>query len=114
MDIHNFLVFAFAGLMLNITPGNDMLYVASRSSGQGSKAGIISALGISAGCLVHLLAAVIGLSAIIARSAMAFNVVKYLGAAYLVYLGLKALISKKSVELLFQYTFLKNHKSKYL
>ncbi len=96
MDIHNFLVFAFAGLMLNITPGNDMLYVASRSAGQGSKAGIVSALGISAGCLVHLLAAVIGLSAIIARSAMAFNVIKYLGAAYLVYLGLKALLSKKN------------------
>lgn len=94
MDIHNFLVFALASLMLNITPGNDMLYVASRSAGQGSKAGVISALGISTGCLVHLAAAVVGLSAIIAQSAMAFNIVKYLGAGYLIYLGVKALLTK--------------------
>jgi threonine/homoserine/homoserine lactone efflux protein len=96
MNIHNFLIFAFASLMLNITPGNDMLYVASRSVGQGSKAGIISAVGITAGCLVHLFGAVIGLSAIIAQSAIAFNVIKYLGAAYLVFLGLKAIISKRN------------------
>lgn len=94
MDIHNFLVFALASLMLNITPGNDMLYVASRSAGQGSKAGVISALGISTGCLVHLAAAVVGLSAIIAQSAMAFNIVKYVGAGYLIYLGVKALSTK--------------------
>lgn len=94
MDIHNFLVFALASLMLNITPGNDMLYVASRSAGQGSKAGVISALGISTGCLVHLAAAVVGLSAIIAQSAMAFNIVKYVGAGYLIYLGVKALLTK--------------------
>src|SRR5438094_640437 len=94
MEIHNFWLFALASFMLNITPGNDMLYVISRSSGQGIKAGIVSALGITCGCLVHLIAAVAGLSAIIAQSAIAFNVVKYLGAAYLIYLGIKTLITK--------------------
>jgi len=92
MDINNFLLFAFASLVLNITPGNDMIYVASRSAGQGTKAGIISALGIMTGCMVHIVAAVAGLSAIIARSATAFDIVKYVGAAYLVYLGIKSLL----------------------
>ena len=94
MDIHNFLLFAFASLMLNITPGNDMMYVASRSTGQGTRAGIISALGIMAGCLVHITAAVAGLSAILVRSATAFDVIKYIGAAYLIYLGVKSLLKK--------------------
>jgi len=94
MDIHNFLLFAFASLMLNITPGNDMMYVASRSTGQGTRAGIISALGIMAGCLVHITAAVAGLSAILVRSATAFDVIKYIGAAYLIYLGIKSLLKK--------------------
>ncbi len=96
MDINNFLLFAFASLMLNITPGNDMLYVASRSTGQGVRAGLVSALGISAGCLLHIVAAVVGLSAIIAKSAIAFDVIKYLGAAYLLYLGMKSLLKKRS------------------
>ncbi|MGB8194170.1 MAG: LysE family translocator [Chitinophagaceae bacterium] len=95
MDIQNFWVFALAGLLLNLTPGNDMIYVATRSAGQGMKAGIVSALGITAGCMVHILAAVVGLSAILARSALAFDIIKYLGAAYLVYLGVKALLSKR-------------------
>lgn len=94
MDVQDFWMFALAGLMLNLTPGNDMIYVATRSAGQGIKAGIISALGITAGCMVHILAAVVGVSAILAQSAIAFEVIKYLGAAYLVYLGIKALVSK--------------------
>ena len=94
--MHNFLVFALASLMLNITPGNDMLYVASRSAGQGIKAGIISSLGIMAGCLVHITAAVAGISAIIARSATAFDTIKYLGAAYLIYLGIRSLLNRKA------------------
>jgi threonine/homoserine/homoserine lactone efflux protein len=92
---HNFWVFAFASLMLNITPGNDMIYIASRSAGQGIRAGVVSALGIMAGCLVHILAAVAGLSVIIARSAMAFTIIKYMGAAYLVYLGIRSLTNRK-------------------
>ena len=94
ISMNDFLIFAFASLMLNITPGNDMLYVATRSTSQGIKAGIISSLGVMAGCLVHLLAAVVGLSAIIANSALAFSVIKYLGAAYLFYLGIKSILSK--------------------
>lgn len=93
--MHNFLMFALASLMLNITPGNDMLYVASRSTGQGIKAGIISSFGIMVGCMVHILAAVVGISAVIARSATAFDIIKYVGAAYLVYLGLRSLLSRK-------------------
>jgi threonine/homoserine/homoserine lactone efflux protein len=93
--IPNFWVFALASLLLNLTPGNDMLYVASRSAGQGIKAGIVSALGIMAGCLVHVFAAVAGLSVLIASSATAFDIVKYLGAAYLVYLGFKSLWNRK-------------------
>ncbi|MBI3717784.1 MAG: LysE family translocator [Sphingobacteriales bacterium] len=97
ISLNDFLLFAFASLMLNITPGNDMLYVATRSTSQGIKAGIVSSLGIMAGCLVHLLAAVVGLSAIIANSAIAFSVIKYLGAAYLFYLGIKSILSKQNL-----------------
>lgn len=95
MIVENFWVFALTGLLLNLTPGNDMLYVIARSSGQGTKAGIISALGIGAGCIIHILAAVIGLSALIAESATAFDIIKYIGAAYLIYLGAKSVLSKK-------------------
>jgi threonine/homoserine/homoserine lactone efflux protein len=98
--IHHFWLFALAALLLNITPGNDMLYVASRSAGQGVRAGIISALGIMTGCLVHLIAAAGGLSAIIAGSATAFAIVKYTGAGYLLYLGIRAILNKKGSSLL--------------
>ena len=96
ISLDDFLLFAFASLVLNITPGNDMLYVATRSASQGVKAGIVSSLGIAGGCIVHLLAAVIGLSAIIANSAIAFNIIKYIGAAYLVYLGIKSFLGKQN------------------
>src|SRR5687768_12159383 len=93
--IDNFWVFALTGLLLNLTPGNDMLYIIARSSGQGTKAGVVSALGIGGGCIVHIFAAVIGLSALIAQSALAFDIIKYLGAAYLIFLGVKSLLAKK-------------------
>jgi len=96
ITVNDFLIFAFASLVLNITPGNDMLYVATRSTSQGIKAGIISALGIAGGCIFHLLAAVAGLSAIIANSATAFNIIKWIGAAYLVYLGIRSFLSKQN------------------
>ena len=96
IGLDDFLLFAFASLMLNITPGNDMIYVATRSTSQGVKAGIVSALGIAGGCIVHLFAAVIGLSALIASSAIAFDIIKYLGAAYLIYLGIKAFLSRQN------------------
>jgi len=94
ITVNDFLIFAFASLMLNITPGNDMLYVATRSTSQGVKAGVISALGIAGGCIVHLLAAVVGLSAIIANSATAFTIIKWVGTAYLIYLGIRSFFSK--------------------
>ena len=96
ISVNDFLIFAIASLVLNITPGNDMLYVATRSTSQGIKAGIVSALGITGGCIVHLLAAVVGLSAIIANSAVAFDMIKYVGAAYLVYLGIRSILGKEN------------------
>lgn len=95
MIIENFWLFAVTALLLNLTPGNDMLYVAARSTSQGSKAGIISSLGIMAGCMVHIIAAMFGLSALIAKSAIAFDIIKYIGAAYLIYLGIRSIISKR-------------------
>jgi threonine/homoserine/homoserine lactone efflux protein len=96
MIIENFWMFALAALLLNITPGNDMLYVIARSSGQGTKAGIVSSLGIGAGCIIHILAAVVGLSVVIARSAVAFSIIKYIGAAYLIYLGVRSMLNKRN------------------
>ncbi len=92
----NLYLFFIASLLLNLTPGNDMLYVASRSISQGIKGGIVSALGVFAGCFVHISAAVLGLSIIIAKSAYLFELIKFGGAAYLIYLGIRALISKPS------------------
>jgi threonine/homoserine/homoserine lactone efflux protein len=94
MITEHFWVFAVTALLLNLTPGNDMLFVMARSTSQGSKAGIISSLGIMAGCMVHMIAAVAGLSAIIAKSATAFDIIKYSGAAYLIYLGVQSLLDK--------------------
>jgi threonine/homoserine/homoserine lactone efflux protein len=98
MGIHDFWLFALASLLLNITPGNDMLYVISRSTGLGTRAGILSALGIMGGCFVHTLAAFAGLSAIIARSALVFDMIRYAGAVYLVYLGLTSFLKGKNLQ----------------
>jgi threonine/homoserine/homoserine lactone efflux protein len=90
---HDLLTFILAGLLLNITPGADTLYIVGRSTAQGARAGVIAALGIGAGCTVHIIAAAIGLSAILAASSTAFTIVKLLGAAYLTYLGISMLLS---------------------
>jgi len=90
-------IFFIAALLLNLAPGNDMIYVASRTVSQGTRAGMISALGVFAGCLVHIFAAVLGLSIIIARSAALFEAVKLAGAAYLVYLGIRAVLRKTEI-----------------
>lgn len=87
-------VFAVASIVLALIPGPDMLYIATRSVTQGRSAGVVSALGVHAGVLIHTLAAALGLSALIAASAVAFSVVKFAGAAYLIYLGIKTLLSK--------------------
>ena len=88
-------LFIVAGLMLNITPGVDMLYVMHRAGSNGFKSGIVAALGIAGGCIVHICFAVIGLSALIAASSTAFTVIKYIGAAYLVYLGITMILQSK-------------------
>lgn len=80
-----------AGIGLNLTPGPDMIYVASRTIGQGRSAGVVSAFGIAAGSLVHMTAAAFGLSALFAYSDLAYQVVKYAGAGYLVFLGVRML-----------------------
>ena len=94
--MQNLYLFFIASLLLNLTPGNDMMYVASRSISQGTKAGIISAAGVFIGCLVHIAAAVFGLSIIIMKSAFLFELIKFLGAGYLIYLGVKALLTKSN------------------
>ncbi len=91
-----FTSFILTTLLLNITPGPDMIYVSTRSIQYGIRCGIISALGIAVGYCVHISAAVLGLSVILAKSALAFDIVKYAGAAYLFYLGMKSILSKKT------------------
>ncbi len=88
------LLFLSATIAINITPGPDMIYILSKTIAQGRKIGIASSLGVCSGSLVHIFAAAFGLSAILATSAMAFSVVKYVGAAYLIYLGIQALRAK--------------------
>lgn len=85
------LVFLSAALVINISPGPDLIYILSRTIAQGRRVGIASSLGVCSGSLVHVAAAALGLSAILATSALAFSIVKYIGAAYLIYLGGKAL-----------------------
>lgn len=89
-DLATLVPFFIAALTLNLTPGADMSYVIARSAGQGRAAGIGSALGIAAGSLVHSLLAALGLSALVMQSEAAFQVVKFAGAAYLLYLAWKA------------------------
>lgn len=86
--IHDIALFIISGLLLNITPGADVAYIVSRGASLGWRCGIVAALGIGAGCFVHVFSAALGLSAILATSATAFTVVKLAGAAYLVWIGL--------------------------
>ncbi|MEZ4810862.1 MAG: LysE family translocator [Allomuricauda sp.] len=94
--IVNFETFLIAGLILNLTPGTDTMYILGRSLGQGKKAGVLSALGICTGSIFHIIFATMGLSIILAKSATAFEIVKYLGAAYLIFIGLKAILKKSN------------------
>ncbi len=88
---HELAWFVLAGLLLNLTPGPDMLLIVQRASARGVHAGSLAALGVGAGCLVHTGAATLGLSTLLAASATAFEVLKWLGAAYLAWLGLRLL-----------------------
>jgi threonine/homoserine/homoserine lactone efflux protein len=93
-DAHSLLLFIGAGLLLNITPGPDLLYILGRSVSQGRAAGVVSALGIGAGCLIHVAAAALGLSALLLALPHAYDLVRWAGALYLVVLGVRALRSK--------------------
>lgn len=95
LGIHDLAWFVASGLLLNIMPGPDSLLIMTRSAAQGWRAGSAAALGIGTGTLVHVLAAALGLSAILATSAAAFTVVKLLGAAYILYLAVGMLLSKR-------------------
>ena len=91
------LIFVSTAALLLAIPGPAILYIVGRSIGQGRSAGLVSALGIGVGTLIHTAAAAVGLSALLVSSATAFSVVKYLGAAYIVYLGIQRLRSKESL-----------------
>lgn len=93
--IHDFSLFLAAGILLNLTPGPDTVYILGRSIAQGRDAGVASALGICAGSIFHTCAAALGLSAILATSALAFSAIKLLGGAYLVFLGVKMLLDRR-------------------
>jgi RhtB (resistance to homoserine/threonine) family protein len=92
LGIHDFWLFAASGVVLTLTPGPDTLYILGRSFAQGRRAGMLSVLGISTGILIHTAAAALGLSALLASSAAAFTLVRWVGAAYLVYLGVRMLL----------------------
>jgi RhtB (resistance to homoserine/threonine) family protein len=89
--------FILTGILLNITPGNDTIFIISRSMAQGKKAGFMSVLGIATGSLIHTTLAAFGLSMIIAKSILVFSIIKYAGAAYLLYIGYQMLTDKTSL-----------------
>jgi threonine/homoserine/homoserine lactone efflux protein len=86
--VHDLGLFIAAGLLLNITPGADLALIGARSAAQGFRSGAAASLGVGAGCFIHVAAAALGLSALIASSATAFTVLRWVGAAYLVWLGI--------------------------
>jgi threonine/homoserine/homoserine lactone efflux protein len=94
--IHDIALFIAAGLLLNLTPGPDMAYIAARSVAGGFREGAAAVFGITAGCVVHTIAAAVGLSALLATSATAFEIVKWVGALYLLYAGVRLLAAGTS------------------
>ena len=97
IGIENIAFLVAAGLLLNITPGPDTAYIVGRGVQLGWRGGAAAAVGIGAGCLVHIVAAAVGLSALLAASSAAFVVIKYAGAAYLCYAGLRMLFGRGNV-----------------
>jgi RhtB (resistance to homoserine/threonine) family protein len=94
LGIHELWLFIISGLLLNVTPGPDTAYIIGRSAQLGWRGGAAAALGIGAGCLVHVFAAALGISALLAASSTAFTAVKWAGAAYLCFVGVKMLLSR--------------------
>lgn len=95
-DLDKLLLFMLASLSLAVVPGPVVMYIVARSISQGRMAGVVSALGAAVGALAHVAAAALGVSALLLSSALAFHVVKYLGAAYLIYLGISKFLDKTS------------------
>lgn len=95
LGIEHLPLFIISGLLLNITPGQDTFYIIGQTLAHGRRAGVFAVLGIMTGCLIHTTMAALGLSALLAASASAYRIVKTIGAAYLVYLGLKMLVARR-------------------
>ena len=93
-DTTQLLMFIAAGWLLNLTPGPDVLYIVSSALKSGVRAGIVAALGIVSGCFVHVFAAALGVGALLATSAAAFTVLKWAGAGYLMWMGIRLLLAK--------------------
>jgi len=93
-DAHSLLTFIVAGLLLNLAPGPDVLYIVGRSLSQGRMAGVVSSLGIAAGCVCHVTAAAAGLSALMLTLPIAYDVIRYAGAAYLIWLGVRLVVAR--------------------
>jgi threonine/homoserine/homoserine lactone efflux protein len=98
IETHQLLMFIVAGWLLNLTPGPDVLYIVSNALRSGARAGIVAGLGITAGCFVHIFAAAVGVGALLAASVTAFTVLKWVGAAYLLWMGARMLFAKASGE----------------
>jgi threonine/homoserine/homoserine lactone efflux protein len=92
LGIQQYSVFVLSGILVNLAPGQDTLYILGRSVAQGRKAGILSVLGIGTGALIHTVAAAFGLSALLMASTTAYRVMKYAGATYLTFLGVRMLL----------------------
>ncbi|MGG2065538.1 LysE family translocator [Bacillus sp. S14(2024)] len=95
--IINYEVFLITGILLNLIPGADTMYIVGRSISQGRKAGVYSVFGIITGSLVHTLLVAFGLSIILTKSIVLFNVIKIIGVIYLVYLGIRMIVDKTNV-----------------
>lgn len=93
-DAQHLVLFIAAGLLLNLTPGPDVLFIVSNALRSGARAGVVAGLGITAGCFVHVFAAAIGVGALLAASVTAFNLLKWAGAAYLVWVGVRLLFTR--------------------
>lgn len=94
IGIHDLPLFIAAGLLLNVTPGPDTALVMGQSVRHGRRGGVLAALGVGAGCFIHIGAAAVGLSALIMTSALAFTVIKWIGVCYLCYVGVRMLLSR--------------------
>jgi threonine/homoserine/homoserine lactone efflux protein len=97
-DWSTLILFLAAASILVFMPGPNTLYIIARSISQGRTVGIVSSLGVQIGTLFHITAAALGVSALLLTSALAFNLIKYAGAAYLIYLGIKTLLTKEKID----------------